>query len=666
MRRRPFVYLSAAATLLLALAGCGGNSPADTGGAGGAGGTGGGGGAGAGGGMVTKVLDQCDPLVPTACVLPFPSNKYLVDGGDTPSGKKIVFPELALPLATTTGVRTKADGFAYNDGFSAGLGLMTHLPGATVTGLPRPDSIAHSLDDDCPTVVIDAETGERVPHFAELDMSHDDDTRRTFIIRPVVRLKDATRYIVAIRDVVDADGKALAPTPAFLAFRDHQSFDHPSIEPRRALYEDIFTRLEQRGVARKDLQIAWDFTTATREGTTRWMLKVRDDALAQAGTDGPPYVIDSVTDDPETDVARRIEGRITVPLYLDTDKPGAHMVFGDDGLPKQNGTAQFPFSVQIPKSVATAGTPAPILQYGHGLFGGRGEIGSDAVRGFSDTYGYVVVATDWAGMSGDDVASTLDFLSSGDMSEFRQLPERTMQGFVNAFLAMRAMMGKLGQDDAMKFNGVSVIDPAQRYYYGNSQGGILGTCYMGLSTDVTRGVLGVSGQPFNLLLNRSQDFAPFFTLLKLVFPDPIDREVALGLTQLLWDRAEPTGYSPYITSNMLPGTPQHEVLLQDALGDHQVTTLGAHVTARTVGAKAIKPAVRPIFGVEEVDGPYSGSAIVEYDFGMPPEPIDNVPVTTGDDTHESTRRNPAAQKQMNQFLRQGTVENFCDGPCVFN
>jgi hypothetical protein len=239
-----------------------------------------------------------------------------------------------------------------------------------------------------------------------------------------------------------------------------------------------------------------------------------------------------------------------------------------------------------------------------------------------------------------------------------------MQGFVNALLAMRAMMGKLGQDDAMKFNGANVVDPTQRHYYGNSQGGILGTCYMGLSTDVTRGVLGVSGQSFNLLLYRSQDFAPFFLVLKASLPDAIDRQITLALMQLLWDRSEPTGYSPYITSNMLPGTPKHDVLLQDALGDHQVATIGAHITARSVGAKAIKPAVRPIFGIEEVDGPYTGSAIVEYDFGMPPEPIDNVPPTMGDDTHELTRRVPAAQKQMDQFLRKGTVENFCGGPCV--
>ena len=54
---------------------------------------------------------------------------------------------------------------------------------------------------------------------------------------------------------------------------------------------------------------------------------------------------------------------------------------------------------------------------------------------------------------------------------------------------------------------------------------------------------------------------------------------------MLWDRTEPDGYAPYIPRTCCPGTPQHEVLLHVAIGDYQVTPLGAHIIARTVGAK---------------------------------------------------------------------------------
>ena len=610
-----------------------------------------------------EVPDDCDPLVPTACMLPFPSDKYLVANaaGD---GKRIVIPPTALPKAKGTEKHISAAVFEKSDGFSPGVAAMTHLPGATSAGLPTPDTIERSLEPDSPTVLIDTSTGERVPHFAELDLSHVDDERRALLIRPVVRLKDATRYIVAIRGVKDAAGAALPPTAAFRAFLDGSPYLHPSIEPRRALYADIFARLEAAGISRGDLQLAWDYTTASRENITGWAVAMRDDALAKVGASGPDYVIDTILDAPDEGIARQIDGRMTVPLYLDKPGTGASIVFGDDGLPAQNGTAEYPFRVRIPIR-ATTGTPGALLQYGHGLLGSRTQVGGDGLRALATRHNYVTFATDWIGMAEDDSSGLADMIAVGDIAEFRHTPERSLQGFVNALLAMRMMSGAFAQDPAVMFNGVSAIDTTQRFYTGDSQGGIFGLCYMALSTDVTRGTLGVPGQPYNLLLHRSVDFGIFFVLLRITFPDAIDQNIALALVQTLWDRAEPNGYSPYVTSNPLPGTPEHQVLLQVAIGDHQVSPLGAHIMARSVGAKAIVPPVRPIWGIEAVAGPHSGSAIVEYDFGLPAAPIENVPMGFGDDPHGKPRKLESAQDQMHMFFRTGMTENFCDGPCFY-
>jgi hypothetical protein len=43
-------------------------------------------------------------------------------------------------------------------------------------------------------------------------------------------------------------------------------------------------------------------------------------------------------------------------------------------------------------------------------------------------------------------------------------------------------------------------------------------------------------------------------------------------------------YCGYVTSNPLPNTPTHEVILHNALGDKQVTYLGAFTIARSMGA----------------------------------------------------------------------------------
>lgn len=605
------------------------------------------------------VPSDCDPLVPTACALPFPSNKYLVDG-------ELLFPALSLPISGVTGGHIDPEGFRDRDGFSPGMAAVAHLPGATIDGFPSPDSIGRSLEADCPTILLEADTGERVPHFAELDMSHDDDARRAILIRPAVRLKDATRYIVALRGVRGQDGAPLPPTRAFQALRDGGSYDHPSIEPRRALYDELLAKLDAAGIPRAELQLAWDYTTASRDNTTAWAVAMRDDALAQVGQQGPAYAIDQVLEAPDAGdgVLRRIEGHMTVPLYLDKPETGALLTLGADGMPVQSGTADYPFTVILPASVATQG-PGALLQYGHGLLGSRGEVGAGDVRDLANRHNLVVFATDWIGMAEDDALQVADIIASGDVSRFHTTPDRSLQGIVNALLAMRLMAGAFAADPAAQVNGASAIKDDERYYFGNSQGGILGGCYMALTTDVQRGVLGVPGQPYNLLLDRSVDFKLFATLLEGALSDPIDRQVALGLVQVLWDRAEPNGYSPYVTADPLPGTPPHEVLLHVAIGDHQVSPLGAHVMARSMGARNVTPAVRSIWGVEEAAAPYAGSAIVEYDFGLPPAPIENVPMDIGDDPHGTLRELPEAQDQLNTFLRTGVVENTCGGPCAF-
>jgi hypothetical protein len=595
---------------------------------------------------------DCDPLVPTACALPFPSDVFTRKDESTITGKHVEFGLTTLPGLSEPTV------FRLSDGFSPGAGLMAHFPGATVTGLPTPLSIASSLEDGSPTVLIEADTGERVPHFSELDMSHADDARRAFIIRPVVRLKSATRYIVAIRNVVDASGAPLAPSPAFRALRDDTPSDERSVELRRSLYANIFERLADAGVERENLQLAWDFTVASDENNTRWMLSMRDQALAAVGSDGPAYVLDNVQVDPDANVAVRIEGRMTVPLFLDQPGPGGSLLLDDHGLPLQQGTAEYPFLVIVPKSAEL--TPAAPLQIGHGLLGSRDQAGSFAP--FANQRGYLLVATDLIGMSSDDLGHIVSVINGQEIGRFKTVADRLQQGLLNALLAMRMTTGRLSRDPAVTFNGRSAVDPNERYYLGGSQGGIFGASYVALSTDVTRGILGVPGQPYNLLLNRSVDFDPYFEIMRGAFPDPIDLQIVLGLSQMLWDRAEPTGYSLHI-EDPLPGTPAHRVLMQVAIGDHQVTTLGAHIMARAIGAKSMQPAPRPIFGVAEATAPYEGSAMVEYDFGLPDEPIINVPMRQGDDPHGMVKNVPASAEQVDTFLRTGVVQWFCDGPC---
>jgi hypothetical protein len=106
---------------------------------------------------------------------------------------------------------------------------------------------------------------------------------------------------------------------------------------------------------------------------------------------------------------------------------------------------------------------------------------------------------------------------------------------------MRLMKSAAFQKDAaLTFNGKSVLDQTSAsYYYGNSQGGILGTMYMAVTQDVKRGVVGVTGAPYSLLLPRSHDFANLFQIIAYRYPNTLDRFCMFAMMQLLWDRADP-------------------------------------------------------------------------------------------------------------------------------
>lgn len=605
---------------------------------------------------------ECDPLDPNYCLFPFPNNVYTSADPGTPTGRRVALPAGSLPMSAG-GVLPQTDVFAELDGFSAGLPGMVHMPGATIKGLPDPWNIGLSVTTDSPTIILDVDSGELVPHFAELDMSHGDDARRTLLIRPVVRLRDGGRYIFATRRIVDAGDQALAPSPAFAALRDLTPFpDDPSIDARRPLYADIFKRLGDAGIGRDDLQIAWDYTINSTENTTGRMLHIRDHALAQVGAAGPAYEIKSVTEDCEEFIALCIEGEMTVPLYLDSPDSGGRFVLDDAGLPTQNGTAEYPFTVLIPHSAFTA--PSTPVAYGHGLLGSRSQVKSGHFRRFADEYNYILFAVDWVGMAEDDVGTIVNVLGSGNLHDFAAVTDRGQQGILNFILATRMMLGDFASDPSLTYQGdPAMFDTSTAYYFGNSQGGIFGASLMAVQVDVTRGMLGVPGQPYNILLNRSVDFDSFFAVVKGAYPDPIDIQVVLGLVQMLWDRSEPNGYSHHIR-NPLPNTPAHEVLLNVAIGDHQVTTLGAHIMARAVGEVAnMAPVNRPIWGLPEVEGSHTGSAMVEFDFGLPPEPTVNIPMKEGEDPHGGPRALDAANASMDKFFREGIVETFCDGAC---
>jgi hypothetical protein len=633
----------------------------------------------------------CDPLAPSYCGFPYPNDYWTVTDSTTPTGLRLALPSEIMPV-NRSGERTDPAPFNEMDGFSAALAAMTHMPGATVAGLPTPATIEASLALDSPTVILDAETGERLPHWVDLDayvveakrrieQGEDEpdfsisrplaalEQERALMLRPAVRPEDGRRYIVAIRRVRDARGDPLAPSPAFQSLRDETVTDDAALEARREHFEEIFSTLESAGIQRDDLQLAWDFTTASRENNTGAMVAIRDDALARF-PDGVPYEIEVKDEDVREGIACRLEISFEMPLYVTQGGAGALLNLDDDGLPEQNGSFTYNAALVVPTSAQSV--PAPLVQYGHGQLGAK-----EQVLGFQEVaaeLNLAAFALDWVGFARDDVTLIVRTFFTSDMARFRAIPERMHQGFLNFLLAMRTLSRAADGGPSTVLNqrlasacGGAQIDGSKRYYFGGSQGGILGASIMALTTDIERGVLAVPGQPYNLLLQRSVNFDVYAPVLALGYDwNALHVQLALALIQGLWDRAEPTGYSKYIRTDRLPGTPAHEVLIQVSKSDHQVTNLGAHLMARTIGGVVnLAPVIRPVWGISTVSGPHTGSAMIEVDFGNPDPPPTNVPPWEDvvKDPHGRAFELDVLGPTLLKFFEDGVIENLCSGPC---
>jgi len=675
--------LFAVGAIVLLCVGCGSGGASPTG-------------IGGSGGVVPTPPLGCDPLTPSYCAFPYPNDYWTVADASTVTGLRLALPEITMP-ATSSGVRSNPDAFNEMDGFSPGIAAMTHLPGATVMGLATPDSIQDSLSATSPTVILNTTTGERLAHWVDLDeyvvraklridaaedqpvftIDRDIEELRqeqALMLRPAIRPEDATRYIVAIRNVVDGDGVPVEPSPGFQALRDDvPSEDDPIIESRRAHFEEIFATLEDAGISRGDLQVAWDFTTSSRENNTRAMVHMRDDAL-QNSPDGVSYTIESVpidrSDASFDGIACRLEITFDVPLYMTQGETGGLLNLGDDGLPEQNGTFQYAAAMIVPVSAQTE--PASLVEFGHGQLGAKEQV--LGFREIAALQNFATFGLDWKGFSHDDVPTVIAAIISGDLSTFRAIPERMHQGFLNFLIAMRTLSREAEGGPETIFNqalandcGGATVDGSKRYYFGGSQGGILGASLMALTTDVERGLIAVPGQSYNLLLNRSVNFDEFATAFYGNYDwNALDTQMNLALIQGLWDRAEPTGYSKYIRTNRLPGTPAHEVMIQVSKADHQVTNLGAHIMARTIGGVVnLAPLIRDVWGIDVVNGEHVGSAMIEVDFGNPDPPITNIPhwADTMDDPHGRATELEALGPTLVEFYETGRIQNPCAGPC---
>ena len=708
----------------------------------------------------------CDPIVPQQCMLPYPDDWLTSYDPSSLTTRKLDLNALAMPRNAEGKPIDPSAWNDWSDGFSPGAQILTFVPGVTKnadlvrSAIPTDTSMATNGSADEGIILLDADTGQAWPVWAEVDQYTAEagalpagavgSVQQDLMIHPASNLVDGHRYIVALRKVRADDGSVVQPSSAFKAYRDGTS---SPADPRTAHMNGVFADLAEANWTRSDLYIAWDFTTASTQSATGRLVSMRDDALGQlgqtkqdmaagvvtAGSASPAFTVTSTTDYTQSqnpNVARQITGTFTVPCYVapscsppikcetltaptpigtvfdDCPSPGefaldpANLYATPSQVPGQ--TYQAGFICVVGRKGWGSALMRPV-EYGHGLFGSDGEVTSSPQEEMAGRFGMMYCATDWFGFANADIPNAV--LALSDLSNFPVLIDRTLQGELNFLYLQRLMIHPDGfaSNAAFRYTGGSTfIDTSAVYYDGNSQGGIYGGTVCAISVDVKHCSLGVPGMDYSTLLPRSSDYVAtsplgpssllsitpdnpqgdigYSNLFDLFYPDQSERQLVLDLIQTLWDRADPDGYATHMTSaasgGLLPDTPDHQVLMQVAWGDHQVADVTAEDEARTIGAATFSPALDPSRLCAENDPAgaycypssdptwgltpltttsYDGSAIVFYDagpigadeYGTPPPPPSDVPNFTGGDPHEAPRRSCAAQEQKSDFLQAG-------------
>ncbi len=577
-----------------------------------------------------SVFDPAQGLLGQGIAWPFPNAQLIQDGQVAIPGEELPLPEGASALPV--------ERLAWRTGFSTVQTAVVQLEGVDSESLPSSEEVQTQGS----VRLVDLETGQALPVFAELD-AHPDaqaDGDAVLLIRPHQALLVGHRVAVVVLEEA-------APRPQ--AFQD--LLDSPGDWPDH--YRDLLTDLEalNLGFSAEDVAVAWDFPIG--DGT----LPMR--SIVQQIEAPSQWSLDSIqVSDEGADLApgvwKRLEGSFSTTDFLVDD---VTLDLALDGSVARVGTVEADLYIHIPESVRDAdpGT-VPVVLFGHGLLKEPSTFLDDdedihGVIAALDQVGAIAIATTWRGLTTGDRLHGIEV--AGDFGRFNELTERASQGVAN-FLALLTLVQDGGLLDDPELEGLA--DPDQVSWYGISLGGTLGAVTLANTDRIERAVFHVGGAAWSMMLERSAAWTTFEPLLSLAVPEPEDRQQLYALSQLFWDPVDPVNYA-----EELSGKPY---LMQMSVGDDTVPNLVSAVLMRSTGWPLLQPCTDVPGQVDTVALPQVAPVVTQFDPLMPLPPNENRPADLVG-SHTEPRTWPSTQEQMATYLATGQVIHPCgEDPCT--
>ena len=143
------------------------------------------------------------------------------------------------------------------------------------------------------------------------------------------------------------------------------------------------------------------------------------------------------------------------------------------------------------------------------------------------------------------------------------------------------------------------------------------------------------------------DFELIFNSI-IAYPDRNDRAILISVAQQLWDSTDPELYLPYIVNGYKDVLGPNQILTIHSVNDAQVPMLSSDRASRTAGIPVLSSSTRLPYGVEVLDGPINGSALVYFDGDFPAVPDSNLAPPQG--YHSLAHNLIAAVPEVNEMV----------------
>ena len=619
--------------------------------------------------IAVEQTDGCDNLNPLHCMLPFPSDGFLIEDNSTVTGLRVNYAENTLPVSgslSNSGESVQIESLNLLDGMSPSTQIMTAFSTfPNLTGVADQYSIGLSMEAGHATTLLNLDTGEKVAHWVETDARADDDSATIVFIRTLRSLEPNTAYGIGI------SGLSVTPSVAFQAILDGQQTDAPDVESRQESMAALIQSLNESGHDIENLKDAWQFHTASLDSIVGPTLSMRADALGRLGNDGIGCTVETVDDDWMNDSDldfRRIKGTYTVPQYLEWQNPPSKISTDANGTPQFVENAEIPFTLVIPQVLADKNESGPLVVFGHGFLGdGRSAVSSWAI-GWMEEYEVAMVATDIHGWSGTDIDTV--FMGLANPEYFEHQSDRLQQMLVNQMALARTFKGVCSDLAELHYNGTNLVDSSDVHYMGYSLGGIYGASITGFSPDIDRAALWVGGSGFSTFIERSTNYVTFSDgfILPQAYPQRNDRALLIAVCQQMWDASDAETWLRFAESGYGDEIQPFNILSTISVNDAQVPGLSSDRAARTAGIPMLNGSMMTPYGIDMVDGPINGSAIVYWDGGYDGMPDTNAAPPLGDAGLAHNEIAPIIQvnSMVKDFLLTGVINDTCGGSCTFD